>query len=197
MWIALATVGGLAAAGVLTWQLWPSQETDVAVPARVCDNALPGVDVKALLPETGKPFSQWHTGVFNPEEPYSKKEPGTCKVYGGGKSVTIKHSLYSGSDRTMKDITREASAAGATRIALGEAKGFHEGDTTSLFSDCSSAQAETKAVVEVDVTYEETTDRAVIRKMAALAADTLRLEARKLWDCNGAGDLPSGIPQVG
>jgi hypothetical protein len=118
-------------------------------------------------------------------------------VYGGGKSVTIKHSLYSGSDRTMKDITREASAAGATRIALGEAKGFHEGDTTSLFSDCSSAQAETKAVVEVDVTYEETTDRAVIRKMAALAADTLRLEARKRWDCNGAGDLPSGIPQVG
>jgi hypothetical protein len=197
MWIALAVVGVLAVAGVVAWQMWPSAETSVAVPARVCDDALPGADVEALLPEEGKPFSQWHTGVFNPQEPYSKKEPGTCKVYGGGKSITIKHSLYSGSDYTMKDAARDANAAGATRITLGKATGFHEGDTTSLFAACSSEQAQTKALVEVDVTYQKTTDRAVIQKIASLAADTLRLEARKLWTCDGANDLPNGNPRVG
>ncbi|MFF2203934.1 hypothetical protein [Streptomyces sp. NPDC058145] len=47
------------------------------------------------------------------------------------------------------------------------------------------------------MTYEKTTDRAVIQKMAALAADTLRLEARKLWACGGAEHLPNGTPRVG
>ncbi|MEU1401337.1 hypothetical protein ABZ471_03045 [Streptomyces sp. NPDC005728] len=196
MWITLAVVGVLAVAGALTWKLWPSEEPSVAVPARVCDNALPGVDVKALLPEKGEPFTEWHTGSFNPMGGYAAKVPGTCKVYGGGKAVTIKHSLYVGSDYTMKDVARDASVA-ATRIAFGEAKGFHEGDTAYLFTNCSSAQDKTKALVEVDVTYEKTTDRAVIRKVASLAADTLRLESQKLWTCDGADDLPKGSPQVG
>jgi hypothetical protein len=197
MWISLAVVGVLTVAGVAAWQLWPSEEAAVAVPARVCDDALPGADVKALLPKEGKPFTQWHTGVFNPREPYPKKEPGTCKVYGGGESITIKQSLYSGSDYTMKEVGRDATAAGAIRITLGQAHGFHKGDTTSLFVDCSSDQDQTKSLVEVDVTYHQTSDRAVIRKMASLAADALRLEAQKLWTCTGADDLPSGGPQVG
>lgn len=88
-----------------------------------------------------------------------------------------------------------AGAAGATRISLGGAQGFHKGDTTSLFADCSSEQG--KALVEVDVTYRKTSDRAVIRKMASLAADTLRFEARKLWDCDGADSLPDGVPRLG
>jgi hypothetical protein len=195
LWIVLASVVVLAVVGVVAWQMWPSGDSDVAVPARVCDNALPGADVKTLLPEKGKQFSQWDTGVFNPAEPYTKKAPGTCKVYGGGKAVRIEHSLYSGADYTMKEVARDASAAGATRIMLGEAEGFHKGDTTSLFADCSSGQG--KAVVEVDVTYHKTSDRAVIQKMASLAADTLRLEARRLWDCDGAHSLPNGIPQLG
>ena len=196
MWIALAVVGALAVAGVVAWQLWPSEKSAVAVPARVCDSALPGADVKALLPEKGKPFTEWHTGTFNPEAGAAKQKPGTCKVYGGGKSVTIDHSLYFGSDYTMKDVARDASAAGATGIVLGEAKGFHKGDSTSLFTDCSSEQDKTKALLEIDVTYEKTTDRAVIRKMASLAADTLRLEARELWKCDGADSLPNGSPEI-
>ncbi|GGW81493.1 hypothetical protein GCM10010503_68580 [Streptomyces lucensis JCM 4490] len=194
-WLAAAAVGVLAVAGVAAWQMWPSGEPDVAVPARVCEGALPGTEVKALLPEKGKQFSQWHTGVFNPEEPYTRAAPGTCKVYGGGRAVRIEHLLYSGSDYTMKDVARDAGAAGATPIALGAAAGFHKGDTTSLFIDCSSDQG--KAVVEVDVTYRKTSDRAVIRTMASLAADTLRLEARGLWDCDGAERLPNGSPRVG
>ncbi|GAB1338825.1 hypothetical protein ACE1SV_54150 [Streptomyces sp. E-15] len=181
---------------VVAWQVWPSSgEPDVAVPARVCDGALSGADVKALLPEKGERFSQWHSGVFNPEQPYARKAAGTCKVYGGGKAVRIEHSLYSKGDCTMEDVARDAGAAGAIRITLGEADGFHEGDTTSLFADCSSEQG--KAVVEVDVTYEKTSDRAVIRKTASLAADTLRLEARELWDCQGADSLPNGVPRLG
>ncbi|WP_159050491.1 hypothetical protein [Streptomyces cellostaticus] len=190
-------MGVLAGAGVTAWQMWPSEEATVAVPAHVCESALPGADVKALLPAKGKQFAEWHTGTFNPEGGSASKVPGTCKVYGGGKSVTIKHSLYAGSDYTMKDVARDASSKGATRIALGEAKGFHEGDTTYLFVDCSSVQDETKALVEVDITYQKTTDRAVIQKMASLAADTLRLEAQKLWTCDGADGLPKGSPQVG
>ncbi|GGW09898.1 hypothetical protein GCM10018980_20540 [Streptomyces capoamus] len=27
-------------------------------------------------------------------EPYTRKAPGTCKVYGGGEAVRIEHSLY-------------------------------------------------------------------------------------------------------
>lgn len=196
MWIALAVVGVLAVAGVVAWKVWPSEETSVAVPARVCDDALPGADVKALLPKKGKAFAQWHTGVFNPQEPYTKKESGMCKVYGGGESVTIKQSLYSGSDYTMKEVSRDATAAGSTRITLGEAEGFHKGDTTSLFVDCSSEQGQTKSLVEVDVTYQKTSERAAIRKMASIAADTLRLEAQKLWTCTRADDLPNGSPQV-
>ncbi|MGW4436095.1 hypothetical protein ACWELO_10085 [Streptomyces sp. NPDC004596] len=180
---------------VVAWQFWPSDDPDVAVPARVCDEALPGADVAALLPEKGKPFTQWHSGVLNPGHPYARKAPGTCKVYGGGEAVRIEHSLYAKADYTMKDVVRDASAAGTTRITLGEAKGFHKGDTTSLFADCSSDQG--RAVVEVDVTYQKTSDRAVIRKMASLAADTLRLEARKLWGCTGADSLPAGAPRVG
>ncbi|MEV7691327.1 hypothetical protein [Streptomyces bungoensis] len=196
-WIAVAIVGVLAGAAVVAWRFWPAGESDVAVPARVCDNALPGPDVKALLPVKGKPFSQWHTGVFNPDEPYVKKVPGTCKVYGGGQSVTIKHGLYSGSGYTMQDVARDASSSGAIQVTLGEAKGFHKGDTTSLFADCSSNESNGKALVEVDVTYRNTTDQAVIQKMASLAADTLRLEARKLWACEGADALPNSRPQVG
>ncbi|MEU1459829.1 hypothetical protein ABZ467_03885 [Streptomyces sp. NPDC005727] len=195
LWIVLAAVVVLAGAGVVAWQVWPSEDSDVAVPARVCDDALPGADVAALLPKEGKQFSQWHTGVLNPEHPYSRKAPGTCKVYGGGKAVRIEHSLYAKADYTMKDVARDAGAAGATRITLGAAEGFHKGDTTSLFADCSSEQG--KAVVEVDVTYQKTADRAVVQRMASLAADTLRLEARKLWDCDGADSLPDGTPRVG
>lgn len=197
LWIALAAVVVLAVAGVVAWQVWPSgdSDSDVAVPARVCDDALPGADVAALLPEKGKPFTQWHTGVLNPEHPYARKAPGTCKVYGGGEAVRIEHSLYAKADYTMKDVARDASAPGATRITLGAAEGFHKGDTASLFADCSAGQD--KAVVEVDVTYRKTSDPAVIRKMASLAADTLRLEARKLWDCAGADSLPAGTPRVG
>ncbi|KUN76009.1 hypothetical protein AQJ66_35275 [Streptomyces bungoensis] len=197
MWIAVAIVGVLAVAGLVAWRFWPAGESDVAVPARVCDNALPRSDVKALLPARGKPFSEWHTGVFNPDEPYVKKVPGTCKVYGGGQSVTIKHGLYSGAGYTMQDVARDAHASGATEITLGEAKGFHNGDTTSLFAACPSEQSDGKTLVEVDVTYRKTTDQAVIRKMASLAADTLRLEARKLWACDGANDLPNGRPLIG
>ncbi|WEO94939.1 hypothetical protein A6P39_013460 [Streptomyces sp. FXJ1.172] len=197
MWITLAVVGVLAMAGGVAWQMWPPKETTVAVPARVCDDALPGTDVKSLLPEKGEPFSQWHTGVFNPEQPYTKKEPGTCKVYGGGKSVTIKHSLYAGSDYTMKNVARDAISTGAIRIVLGEAQGFHKGDTVYLFTACSSKHAETKSLVEVDVTYRKTSDRTVIQKMALLAADTLRLESRNLWTCEGADDLPNSPPRIG
>ncbi|MEW2255896.1 hypothetical protein [Streptomyces sp. NPDC047869] len=181
--------------GMVAWQVWPSEKPDVAVPARVCDDALPGADIAALLPEKGKPFTQWHAGVLNPEHPYTRKAPGTCKVYGGGKSVRIEHSLYAKADYTMKEVARDASATGATRITLGEAEGFHKGDTTSLFTDCSSDQG--RAVMEVDVTYQMTSGRAVIQKMAALAADTLRLEARKLWACDGADQLPNGTPRIG
>ncbi|MGW5371708.1 hypothetical protein ACWER6_35790 [Streptomyces sp. NPDC004009] len=195
LWIALAAVVVLAVAGVVAWQVWPSGDSDVAVPARVCDDALPGADVAALLPDKGKQFTQWHTGVLNPEHPYARKAPGTCKVYGGGEAVRIEHSLYAKADYTMKDVARDAGAPGATRITLGAAEGFHKGDTTSLFTDCSAGQD--KAVVEVDVTYRKTSDPAVIRKMASLAADTLRLEARKLWNCAGANSLPAGAPRVG
>ncbi|MEU1705121.1 hypothetical protein ABZ478_06910 [Streptomyces sp. NPDC005706] len=70
-WSTAAAVGVLAVACVVAWQLWPSDDADVAVPARVCDDALPGADVAALLPENGKPFTQWHAGVLNPEHPYT------------------------------------------------------------------------------------------------------------------------------
>ncbi|MEU6510635.1 hypothetical protein [Streptomyces sp. NPDC046942] len=197
MWITLAVVSALAIAGVVAWQMWPSEEAAVAVPSRVCDDALPGTDVKALLPEKGKQFSQWHTGVFNPEEPYTKGEPGTCKVYGGGESVTIKHSLYAGESYTMKDVAHDASATGATRIVLGEAQGYHKEDTVYLFTNCSSKQSGTESLLEVDVTYQKTTARTAIQRMANLAADTLRLEARKLWACDGADALPNSAPKLG
>lgn len=196
MWIALAAVGVLAVAGVVVWQVWPTEEPAVAVPTNVCDDALPGTTVKALLPAKGKPFTEWHTGVLNPRGLYRKAESGTCKVYGGGKSITISHSRYSGSDFTMQDVAHDSKAAGTVRITLGKALGFHEGDTTSLFVDCSFRNVQEQALVEVDVTYEKTEDRAVIQKMASLAADTLRLEARKLWNCEGADSLPNGSPQV-
>lgn len=194
-WPTAAAIGVLAVACMAAWQVWPSEKPGVAVPARVCDDALPGADVAALLPDKGKQFTQWHTGVLNPEHPYARKAPGTCKVYGGGEAVRIEHSLYAKADYTLKDVARDASAPGATRITLGAAEGFHKGDTTSLFADCSAGQD--KAVVEVDVTYRKTSDPAVIRKTASLAADTLRLEARELWACDGAERLPNGAPRVG
>ncbi|MFF0779651.1 hypothetical protein [Streptomyces sp. NPDC003720] len=37
----------------------------------------------------------------------------------------------------------------------------------------------------------------MIQKIAALAADTLRLEARELWACDGAEHLSNGTPRIG
>ncbi|WP_411148594.1 hypothetical protein [Streptomyces sp. A30] len=195
--IALAVVGALAVAGAVVWQVWPSEEPAVAVPAQVCDDALPGAVVKELLPEKGEPFSQWSSGVLNPQEPYRKQAPGTCKLYGGGKAITINHSFYLQSEYSMEDAVRGAKEEGLTRITLGKAVGYYKGDTVFLFADCSSKAAETEALVEVNVTFEKTTERTVIQNMASLAADTLRLETRELWTCDGADDLPNGSPQIG
>jgi hypothetical protein len=197
MWIALAVVGALAVAGVVVWQVWPSEEPAVAVPARVCDDALPGAAVRALLPEKGKAFSEFHTDAFNPKNLHTEAKPGTCKMYGGGKSIKIGHSFYLQSEYSMEDAVRGAKRESLTRITLGKAVGYYKGDTVFLFADCSSKAAETEALVEVDVTFEKTTDRTVIQNMASLAADTLRLEARELWTCDGADDLPNGSPKIG
>lgn len=97
----------------------------------------------------------------------------------------------------MEDAARGANKAGANRVTLGKAEGYYKGDTVFLFAACSAKDAEDQTLVEVDVTYEKTTDRAVIQNMASLAAETLRLEARELWDCEGADALPNGSPQVG
>ncbi|WP_158778698.1 hypothetical protein [Streptomyces cellulosae] len=195
--IALAVVGALAVAGVVAWQVWPSEEPAVAVPARVCDGALSGAAVRELLPEKGKPFAEWHSGAFNPRSVDSKQRPGTCKVYGGGKSVRIDHSSYLQSTYSMKNVDRGASMAGNIRITLGKAIGYYKGDTVFLFADCTGKYDKEKALVEVDVTYEKTTNRATIQNMASLAADTLRLEAREIWRCESADALPNGSPQVG
>ncbi|MFI6929938.1 hypothetical protein [Streptomyces sp. NPDC050287] len=195
--IALAVVGVLAVAGVVAWQVWPSEEPAVAVPARVCDGALSGAAVRALLPEKGKSFAEWHSGAFNPRSIDVKQRPGTCKVYGGDKSVEISHSFYLQSDYSMKDADRGASMAGNTRITLGKALGYYKGDTVFLFADCTGQYDKEKTLVEVDVTYEKTTNRTAIQNMASLAADTLRLEARELWRCETADALPNGSPKVG
>ncbi|MFD3501806.1 hypothetical protein [Streptomyces sp. NPDC058678] len=190
-------MGALAVAGVVAWQIWPSEEPAVAVPAQVCDDALPGAAAKVLLPDKGKPFSDWASGVFNPRYPYKRAGSGTCKLYGGGKAITIEHSFYLQSEYSMQDVARGAEQAGNKKITLGKAHGYYKGDTVFLFADCSPKAAEAKALVEVDVTFEKTTDRTVIQNMASLAADTLRLEARELWACEGADELPNGSPQVG
>ncbi|MDH6623753.1 hypothetical protein M2271_001545 [Streptomyces sp. LBL] len=97
----------------------------------------------------------------------------------------------------MENAARGAREAGVNRITLGKAEGYYKEDTAFLFVDCFAKDDEEKTLVEVDVTYEKTTDRAVIQNMASLAAETLRLGAREVWDCESADALPNGSPQVG
>ncbi|MCZ0986595.1 hypothetical protein [Streptomyces diastatochromogenes] len=196
-WVAWASIGVLAAAGVVVWQVWPSEVTAVSVPSRVCEDSLSGVPVRALLPETGKPFSEGYSFGFNPSNTRELKRPGICNLSGGGKSVKIETEILRKSEYTMEDVARDASKSGSTSIVLGSTRGFHRGATASLFVNCTYHTGDETQLLSVDVTYEKTTERSDIKEMASLASDTIRLMAGKIWLCEEAADLPNGQPQVG
>ncbi|MEU2676306.1 hypothetical protein ABZ638_05375 [Streptomyces sp. NPDC007107] len=184
-----------AGAGLVLFQP-DHREPALSVPDRVCQEAVPGTHVKALLPRTGVPFQEERAVDFVVGGP---EELGRCDLSGGGTDLEVTYKMVQEADFTWESVQRETAKPGRTLIWLGEARGYTGSDRAALFVDCPSGEGR-KDVLEVSVGVEpapeaEAGDRTA--ELSALAADVARVIGHELKHCEGASRLPYGPPQPG
>lgn len=160
-------------AGLGAWALWPSRESAVAVPDRVCGSALPGATVRDLLPEHGKGFEEEVVGSSSP--------------------------LLDPDGYGPEDIAQDAGKPGNVLISWGANRGGVEGNTVTLYVGCESSDRR-DSLLEVSTSVNgadgKLKDRATREKAVALAADTARFVAARVDFCEPT-PLPDTAPKIG
>ncbi|MEC4019182.1 hypothetical protein [Streptomyces sp. H27-D2] len=192
-------LGVAVLAGLGVWKFALSQDLAVAVPDRVCDNALPGGTVQELLPERGKAFEEKLYGFASPE---SVSSVWKCSLDGGGKHISIAYFPVLDPDGYgPEDVERDAARPGNAPVAWGDTKGFVDGSAVSLFVSCRGSKNR-------DILLEITTgvggygDKRLkdlpgtVEQVAALAAETARFVAPRVEFCE-APSLPEAPPVIG
>ncbi|MFD9498230.1 hypothetical protein [Streptomyces sp. NPDC060035] len=183
--------------GLGAWALWPWEEPAVAVPDRVCGDALPGDPVRDLLPEHGKGFEEY---LFGSSSATSVSTTWKCTLSAGGQSVHLeKYLILSTDDYSSQDIARDAAKAGNTPLSWGTEKGFIEGNAVSLFVGCTSSKGSPVLLVTrtaVSGGDAELKDRAAQEEVTALAADIARFMAARMDYCE-PHELPDDAPTIG
>jgi hypothetical protein len=190
-------LGAVVLIGLGAWALWPTEEPAIAVPDRVCGDALPGGPVRDLLPEHGKGFEEELLGSSSAT---SVSTTWKCRLSGGGQSVHLVHSPILGvDDYSAQDIARDAAKSGNIPLSWGTEKGFIEGNTVSLFVGCESSEGRPillETHTTVSGTDAELGGRTAQEKATALAADTARFMAARVDYCKPP-ELPDSVPTIG
>lgn len=189
---------GVAVVAVVgAWALWPSEEPVIAVPDRVCGNALPGEPIRDLLPERGKGFEE---EVVGSSSPGSISTVWKCRLIGGGQSVYLTSSpLLDPDDYGPEDIAKDAGKPGNVPISWGANRGVVEGNTVALYVGCESSDGRDSLLAvstSVNGGDGKLKDRATREKTVALAADTARFVAARVDFCEPA-PLPDTPPKIG
>lgn len=199
--VIVAGAAGLALAGITAWQLWPGEDSVVAVPEKVCQSSMPSSYLKSLLPKKGDSFKEEDSYNFFSSRSEGSDGPtaGECELSGGGKSLTINYRRLQSPDLNFEDVKQTAAEPGSTPIALGPAQGYIRGPRTELFVSCPFAKGRADLLeIEVGASgFAGETDRDTKQNLAGFAADTARVVAQNLVGCEGADDLPDGAPQLG
>lgn len=185
----------VAGAGVVLFQP-DHREPALSVPDRVCQEAVSGTQVKALLPGTGEAFEEKRAVNFVVGGP---QELGRCDLSGGGTDLEVTYKTVQEADFTWKSVQRETAKPGRTLIWFGLARGYTGSDRAALFVDCPSS-AGRKDVLEVSVGINpapeaEAGDRTA--ELSALVADVARVIGGGLKHCEGASRFPYGPPKLG
>ncbi|MFD0417150.1 hypothetical protein [Streptomyces sp. NPDC127108] len=194
-----------ASVGVAVWQLSPSDETAVSVPARVCDESLPAKAVAQILPKSGKEYFEYINGnafgtTFRPGE-----SPPICTVTGGGQRIRVEYNRHfnapsleiMAADDARKQAKKESKAPGNASLSAGESYGYASEHGAALLLDCRD-DGETGIVeVSVDAGKDFSADSSDIKAFAELAAETLRMATRQVYHCDDSKPLPAGPPALG
>ncbi|MEU1485197.1 hypothetical protein [Streptomyces sp. NPDC005752] len=183
--------------GLGAWALWASQEPAIAVPDRVCADALPGGPVRGLLPGHGEGFDE---DLFGSSSATSVSTPWKCTLSAGGQSVQLSEFLIlSEDDYSSQDIVRDAAKSGNIPLSWGAQKGFIEGNTVSLYVGCESAEGR-PVLLETHTGISEgrtrLKDRSVQEAVTALAADFTRFTSARVDHCKPV-ELPDSAPKIG
>lgn len=190
-------LGAAALVGLGAWALWPSGESAIAVPDRVCDSALPGGPVRDLLPERGKGFEEEMVGASSPG---SISTVWKCRLVGGGHSVHLTSSpLLDPDDYGPEDIAEDSRRPGNAPLSWGANKGVIEGNTVALYVGCEGSDGrDSLLAVSTSVNRGDgkLKDRATREKAVTLAADTARFVASRVYFCEPA-PLPDTAPKIG
>ncbi|MFJ6442973.1 hypothetical protein [Streptomyces sp. NPDC091649] len=176
------------------WKVWPAADSVIAVPDRVCDASIDGSLVSPLLPERGEPFKEERFSYFGQG---SISAPGKCYLSAGGEQVSIAYvHILSPEDYSREDIERDAAKPGSTPVSLGNAKGYADARSVSLFTGCRS-EAGRETLVEVKTSISDSTkDETALRRAAALTAEVSRSVTPRMKSCT-AEALPQGDPTLG
>ncbi|MFI1225586.1 MULTISPECIES: hypothetical protein [unclassified Streptomyces] len=189
-------LGVLVIAGTGVALFLPDRKSQVAVPDRVCQKAVSGAQVEALLPGTGDPFEEVRSTNFVAD---ASKGLGTCELSGGGQDLAISYRRIQDPDFTTDTVARTASKPGNTPISLGPATGYISRYKAALFVACPYTK-DRNDLLEVSVDaggVPEIKDRAMKEKISALTADAARAVAREVVRCAGAAELPDNAPKLG
>ncbi|MFD5136674.1 hypothetical protein ACFWMX_10585 [Streptomyces sp. NPDC058378] len=96
----------VAGAGVVLFQP-DHREPALSVPDRVCQEAVSGTQVKALLPGTGEAFEEKRAVNFVVGGP---QELGRCDLSGGGTDLEVTYKMAQEADFTWKSVQPDSAS---------------------------------------------------------------------------------------
>ncbi len=191
--------------GVAVWQLWPSDETVVSVPARVCDKSLPAKAAAQILPKSGKKYFEYINGTGFGAEFRPGESPPTCTLTGGGQRIRVEYNRHfnapsleiMAADDARAKVREESRTPGNASLSIGESYGYTSKHGAALLIDCRD-DGETGIIeVSVDARKDSSANSSDTEAFAELAAETLRMATRQVYRCDNSTALPAGLPTLG
>ncbi|WJV46490.1 hypothetical protein [Streptomyces flavofungini] len=190
--------------GVAAWQLWPSDETAVSVPARVCDGSLPAKAAAQILPKSGKRYFEYINGTGFGTAFRSGEAPPTCTFTGGGQRIRVEYNRHfnepsleiMAADDARKRVRKESKSPGKVSLSIGESYGYASSHGAALLLDCRDDGDTGIIEVSVDARTDSSADSSDTKAFAELAAETLRMATRHVYRCDNSTALPAGPPTL-
>lgn len=186
-WIVIITLG-LAGLTALGWRVFqPSSEPVVAVPARVCDDAIEGSSVSSLFPRHGSSFKE-ETREFGSG---SAGTGGSCFLYGGGMKIEINYLLHPSGAFTEASIGEMAKVVGRSPLVVGKAKGYVSDTDGVLFVSC-PREGDSGSLVRIEAGYlqhSDDTQSSWRKEFRDLTVSAARYVAQDVLKCEGAESL--------